>query len=197
MVEIWANILSGFKEIFSAPFKDPSIWWLLTPIILFWLILEVYFGMYKGEKLGWNTALGNGLNLFWIVVISLKALFTKGLGLFSIDKLIVVIFIAIYSAFIISISFTHKIKEKIFFLFASPTIVYYLSAIAILWIHGLIDISFWVIIALILFYIIILILEIILRKLIPESSRGVEENIGAGGGLDTGMGDIGKGMGKI
>ena len=101
MVEIWINILSGFKEIFSAPFKDTSIWWLLTPIILFWLILEVYFGMYKGEKLGWNTALGNGLNLFWIVVISLKALFTQGLELFSIDKLIVVIFIAVYSAFII------------------------------------------------------------------------------------------------
>lgn len=197
MADIWVNILDGFKEILSAPFKDPGIWWLLTPIILFWLILEVYFGMYKGEKLGWNTALGNGLNLFWIVVISLKALFTRGLELFSIDKLIVVIFIAVYSGFIISVSFTHKLKEKVFFLLASPTIIYYLSGIAVLWIHGLIDISFWVVIDLILFYIIILILEIILRKLIPESSRSAGEDAGLGAGLDTGMGNIGKGLGKI
>ena len=209
MAEIWVNILGGFKEIFSAPFRDLSIWWLLTPIILFWLILEVYFGMYKGEKLGWNTALGNGLNLFWIVVISLKALFTKDLGLFSIDKLIVVIIIAIYSVFIISVSFTHKLKENIFFIFASPTTVYYLSGIAILCIHGLININLWVIIDLVILYIVIVILEILLRKLIPrapgDSGSG---GVGLGGGLvdggmgnlgggNTGTGDIEKGFGKF
>ena len=201
MADEWANILGGFKEILSAPFKDLSIWWLLAPIILFWLILEVYFGMYKREKLGWNTALGNGLNLFWIVVISLKALFTQGLKLFSIDKLIVVIIIAVYSAFIISVSFTHKLKENIFFLFASPTIVYYLSAIAVLWIHGLINITFWVIIDLVILYIIILILEVILRKLIPSAPSNIGEDTGMG---DTGIGnsgmgntDFGKGMGKL
>ncbi len=178
MADILVNILDGFKEIFAAPFRDFSIWWLLTPVILFWLVLEFYFGMYKGEKLGWNTALGNGLNLFWIVVISLKAVFTKGLDLFSIDKLIVLLFIAVYSAFIISVSFTHKLKEKLFFLLASPTIIYYLSAIAILWIHGLINISFWVIIDLIMLYIIILIVEIILRKLMPTATKDAgSENI--------------------
>ena len=143
MVDIWTNLLHGFREIFSAPLEDLSILWLLTPIILFWFILEIYFGRYKKETLGWNTALGNGLNLFWVVIISFRALFLKSSGLFSIDKLIFVIFIAIYSVFIVFISFTPKIKEKVFFLFASPTIIYYLSGIAILWIHNLITISFF------------------------------------------------------
>ena len=53
MAGIWTNILSGFKEIFSAPLRDISILWLLIPIILFWFVLEIYFGKYKGEKLGW------------------------------------------------------------------------------------------------------------------------------------------------
>lgn len=175
MADIWTNLLHGFGEIFSAPLKDLSILWLLTPVILFWLILEIYFGRYKKEALGWNTALGNGLNLFWIVIISLRALFLKGSELFSIDKLIFVIFIAIYSAFIIFISFTHKIKEKIFFLFASPAIIYYLSGIGILWIHNLITISFWVIIDLIILYLVILILETILKKFIPIASAEVEK----------------------
>jgi hypothetical protein len=205
MATVWANILDGFVEIFSAPFRDSSIWWVLTPIILFWLVLEVYFGMYKGEKLGWNTALGNGLNLFWVVVISLKALFTKNLELFSIDKLMAVIVIAVYSGFIISVSFTHKLKENIFFLFASPTTIYYLSGITILWIHGLINITLWVIIDLIIFYTVIVIFEIIMRKLIPPASKdsGMEDagigdtGLGDAGIGDTGMGNIGKGFGKI
>jgi hypothetical protein len=175
MVDIWTNLLNGFGEIFSAPLKDLSILWLLTPVILFWLILEIYFGRYKKEALGWNTALGNGLNLFWIVVISLRSLSLKGSGLFSIDKLIFVIFIAIYSAFIIFISFTHKIKEKTFFLLASPTIIYYLSGIAILWIHNLITISIWLIIDLIILYLVILVLEAILKKFIPTASAEVEK----------------------
>ncbi|MDP7476796.1 MAG: hypothetical protein QF655_04155 [Candidatus Woesearchaeota archaeon] len=205
MATVWANILDGFVEIFSAPFRDSSIWWVLTPIILFWLVLEVYFGMYKGEKLGWNTALGNGLNLFWVVVISLKALFTKNLELFSIDKLIAVIVIAVYSGFIISVSFTHKLKENIFFLFASPTTIYYLSGITILWIHGLINITLWVIIDLIIFYTVLMIFEIIMRKLISPASKdsGMEDagigdtGLGDAGMEGTGMGNIGKGFGKI
>ncbi|MDP6138667.1 MAG: hypothetical protein QGI89_01020 [Candidatus Woesearchaeota archaeon] len=205
MATVWANILDGFVEIFSAPFRDSSIWWVLTPIILFWLVLEVYFGMYKGEKLGWNTALGNGLNLFWVVVISLKDLFTKNLELFSIDKLIAVIVIAVYSGFIISVSFTHKLKENIFFLFASPTTIYYLSGITILWIHGLINITLWVIIDLIIFYTVLMIFEIIMRKLISPASKdsGMEDagigdtGLGDAGMGGTGMGNIGKGFGKI
>jgi len=82
MATIVENLLIGFKEIFLAPSKDPSIWWLLAPIILFWLITEIYFGRHKQERLGWNTALGNGLSMFWIVIISFKVLFDKNLGFF-------------------------------------------------------------------------------------------------------------------
>ena len=170
MVSIWDNLLSGFSEIFSAPLKDTSIWWLLAPIILFWVVIEIYFGRYKKENLGWNTALGNGLSMFWIVIISFKVLFDESLGLFSIDKLLFVVFIGIYAILIIFISFTHKIKENVFFLIASPTAVYYLSAIAILWIYNLLTINIWVAADLIILYLIILILETLLKKLIPAAS---------------------------
>jgi len=190
MAEIWINILAGFKEIFSAPFRDPSILWLLIPIILFWFILEIYFGKYKQEKIGWNTTLGYGLSMFWIVVISFKTLFENNFELFGIDKLIFLIIISAYSIFIIYVSFTHKLKEKIFFLFTSPTLVYYLLAIAILWVHGLLNISFWVFIDLIILYIIILILETIMKKLIPAASE--DTGMGDTGLGNTGMGDIGK-----
>jgi len=82
-----------------------------------------------------------------------------------------VIFIALYSIFIIFISFTHQIKEGTFFIIASPTAIYYLSGIAVLWIHNLLIINFWIILDLIILYIVILILEMILKKLIPAASK--------------------------
>ena len=207
MATIWTNILDGFKEIFSSPFKDLTVLWLLAPIILFWLILEIYFGMHKEEKLGWNTALGNGLSIFWVVVISLKTIFENNFALFSLDKLLYIIFIAVYSGVIIYISFTHKLEQKIFFLFTSPTIIYYFLGIAVLWVNDALNISLWVFIDLIMLYIVVLIVMTIVKKLLPEAtaSSGDESamgDVGMGGtgvgpGLDTGMGDIGKGMGKI
>lgn len=194
MAEVWINILIGFKEIFSAPLRDLSILWFLTPLVLFWLILEIYFGRYKSEKLGWNSALGYGLSMFWIVIISFKTMFENNFELFSISKLLFVIFVAAYSIFIISISFTHRLKEKIFFLFTSPTIVYYLFGVTLLLIDDLLKINFWVFIDLIILYIIILILEIILKKIIPAAS---EDSVGSTGTGDVGIGNIGKGFGKL
>ena len=169
MADIWTNILTGFKEIFSAPLRDLSILWLLTPIILFWIIMEIYFARYKEEKLGWNSALGYGLSMFWIVVISFKTLFENNFELFSIDKLLFVIAVAAYSIFIIFVSFTHRLKEKIFFLFTSPTLVYFLFGIALLLVNDLLNLTFWVIIDLIIFYILIVIFEFIIKKLIPAA----------------------------
>jgi len=195
MVDIWTNILGGFREIFSAPFKDPSILWLLIPIILFWFVLEIYFSKYKQEKIGWNTALGYGLSMFWIVVISFKTLFENNFELFSIDKLIFLIIITFYSIFIIFVSFTHRLKEKIFFLFVSPNLIYYLFGIAILLVHDLLSLNLWVIVDFIILYIIILIIEFILKKVIPAASE--DTGVGDTGLGNTGMGDIGKGFGKL
>jgi len=191
MVELWANVLTGFKEIFSAPFRDLSILWLLVPLAIFWFVMEIYFGRYKKEKLGWNSALGYGLSMFWIVVISFRTMFENGFELFSIDKLLFVIFIALYSIFIIIVSFTHKIKAKIFFLFTSPTLVYFLFGTAVLWVNELLNISFWVIVDLVIFYIIVVIFELILKKLIPAATDNSGEID------DTPLNDIEKGMGKF
>jgi hypothetical protein len=170
MASVISNLLAGFVEIFSAAFKDPSIFWILTPIIFFWLITEIYFGRFKTEALGWNSSLGYGLNMFWIVIISLKTMFTNSFELFSVEKLIFVIFIALYSIFIIVMSFTHKIKEKIFFFFTAPTLIYFLLGIAVLWINNLLSINLWVAIDLAIIYIMILIIETVIKKFIPAAA---------------------------
>lgn len=177
--EIFINLGKAFVEIFKPMFVDPSLFWYLGPILLFWLILEVYFSKYKTEDLGWNTALGNGLSVFWVLTISMKYLFDNNRENFEWIKFIALLVMMLYAIFIIMNSFSHKLKQKASFLLASPTITYYLSGVAILWTYGELEITMWVLIDLVIFYGIVLIIELILKRLIK--------------GKESGLGDMGLG----
>jgi len=127
----------------------------------------------KNEELGWNTALGNGLSVFWVLIISLKYLFDSKEN-FEWMKFFALLVIMFYAVFIIINSFSHKLKEKASFLLASPTITYYLSAVAILWTYGKLEITMWVLIDLAVFYGFVLLIELILKKVI----KGKDTDIG-------------------
>ncbi len=174
--EILASLGKAFIDIFKPAFTDISLFWYLGPILIFWFILEIYFSKYKTEELGWNTALGNGLSVFWVLIISMKFLFDNHMENFEWPKFFALLIIMLYAIFIIINSFSHKLREKVSFLLASPTAIYYLSAVAILWTYGRLEITIWVLIDLIIFYGIILLLELILKKLI----KGKESSIGLG-----------------
>ena len=178
--QILINIGKALGEIFKPMFVDPSLFWYLGPILLFWFILEIYFSKYKSEELGWNTALGNGLSVFWVLTISMKYLFDNHRENFEWIKFIALLIIMLYAIFIIINSFSHKLREKVSFLLASPTATYYLSGVAILWTYGELEITMWVLTGLIIFYGFVLLLSVFLKKLI----KGKEGIGGTGLGKD-------------
>jgi hypothetical protein len=118
--------------------------------------------------------------VFWILIVSTKYLFENHMENFEWPKFIAIIIIMIYALFIIINSFEHKLNAKVSFLLAAPTIIYYLSAVAIIWTYGNLEITIWVLIDLIIIYLIAMILELILKK----SIKGKE---------DFGSMDLGKG----
>jgi len=169
------ELINRFELILNAPFQDLSVWWVLFPVILFWITLELYFGKHKSEELGWNTALGNGISLTWITLTLMKFLFDNSLERFTWPKFILVFLIMIYGFFIAYISFMHKFKSKVTFKLASPSPVYYLASIAILWSYGSLIIDFYLVIALILLYFIILGLLKLIKKLMPNAEEAPKD----------------------
>jgi len=159
----------AFFHIVKAPFQNIEIWWYLFPILALWFTLEFYFGIYKSESMGWNTALGNSFSFAWVNIEGMRVLFEKGLELFWLR--FSVLFLAIsYSILIIYLVFTHKIKDKYAFLAASPHLTYYLSAVSILWMHGVLDLSIWVIIDLIIILLITILIFYLIKKLLPNKT---------------------------
>lgn len=194
--EIFLNIGNGFIEIFKPIFRDFSLIWYLGPILLFWLILEIYFSEYKKEELGWNTALGNGLSVFWVLIISMKFLFDNKLENFEWVKFFGLIAIMLYATFIIFNSFTHKLGTHVSFLLASPTATYFLSGLAIVWTHGRLVITRWVLIGLVIFYGLVILIDLTLKKLVKEKDSGSGDlGLGKGEfketGFDKGLGGLG------
>ncbi len=170
MHPILLEILKGFLEIIKAPFLKASTWWILAPIFLLWFTLEFYFGEYKKESLGWNTSLANGVSLTWIGLMAMRHLFEiKGEGFWT--KFIAVIIITIYGLFIVYISFTHKFTPKLVYTLASPTPIYFMSIVVVLWAFDQLQMRGWIILDLFIFFVLNMLFFIIIRKLLPTKEE--------------------------
>lgn len=171
---IITNILDGFKEIGGSFLKDGSLWWFLAPIFLLWILLEIYFGKYKKEKLGWNTALGNGITLLWINIESMRYIFSTRPDNFWIMFSVISLIFA-YSLMVIFFAFSHKITDKLEFLLGAVSPIYFLATISILWSHEALAITWWVLLDLVIIYLIIISIFAIIRKVLPEAEQSSEE----------------------
>jgi len=164
---IGSGLWSGLVEMASAPFRDASIWWYLFPMLTLWFILEIYFGQHKKEDLGWNTALANGFSLVWMNIEAMRMLFAYSPDLFWL-RLFFITSIFGYGCWLIYISFSHKYNPALTFKLASPTPIYYLSIISVLWGHGLLNINWWVLIDLVLVFWVVYGLIYLLHRFMPD-----------------------------
>lgn len=64
------TIKAALENFVFTPFQHPDIISSILPIVVGAIVIELYFGRYEQEELGWNTSVGNaviwsttGLNL--------------------------------------------------------------------------------------------------------------------------------------
>ena len=189
------EMIKALNEIGYSFTKDVSLWWYLAPVILLWLALEIYFGKYKKEQLGWNTSLGNAVTLTWISVESMRFLFDTQPSNFWL-RFSLIIAVLLYAILIIYFSFSHKISPKATYTLASPNATYFLCMVTILWGHGVLVLTPWVLLDLFILYILLLIFFWIVKKVMPEAKKEREAPPDMGmGGSDMGNGDLGLGGG--
>lgn len=168
MAGLISAVLKSVGVILLSPFKDPSLIWQIAPIFLLWGVMIFYFGTHKHEELGWNTALGNGVSLFWIIISAMQYIFSNSSSEFTYTKFFLIMVIAIYAIFIVIISFKHTFSDKLTYALASPSPVYYFSAIVLLYAHDLFSLSIPMLIAIVALFVALLIVLRIFRLFLPE-----------------------------
>ncbi|MBD3354899.1 hypothetical protein GF361_02850, partial [Candidatus Woesearchaeota archaeon] len=58
--------ISRFMELVTAPYHHSELLWITIPLVAALILMDIYFGRYKKEELGWNTAVGNTLALAFV-----------------------------------------------------------------------------------------------------------------------------------
>ncbi len=166
----------AFKEIGLAFVLKPYLWWQLAPVLLLWLLLEIYLSQNKREALGWNSALANAITLFWISLAAVQPLFWLSYGEpFRWGVLVVLVLFTAYALFLAAISFTHKFGAGVTYVLAAPVVVDYLSLFAILWGNGVLAVNLYILLAAVLLWLAVFGLRWLLFRLLPEAQHVHEE----------------------
>ncbi len=124
-------------ELVLAPLDQQDMLWTAIPLLIATLFMTLYFGRYKKEELGWNTAFGNTMVFLFVAISIIRKMYEQGGSfdnLFS-SNLYTVLSLCLIGGGILLMLFTyfHLLPKRFaFFIFSAPPInvtVYVIMAI--------------------------------------------------------------------
>ena len=138
------TVAERVKEILLAPANHPEMIWIAIPLLMTLLLLEFYFGRYRDEELGWNTALGNSLVLVFVGLDLLRRIhgerFFSTVGIQTLTSIspeeIAALSIFAVGMIMILINFFHMLPKSFAFVMSSPLAVNLTSYLAITFIYS-------------------------------------------------------------
>lgn len=168
-------------RIFITPWLSINTLWTILPLILILILIHFYFGRYRTEELGWNSAFSNTISLFWVCIILLRFLFEKygwyalfTAADFEITKnYILVGFLTLWVILLFIFNFFHIWPKKFAFIISSADSVYISAYIVISLIVGEFPINIQTLAASIIIFSILLLLLNLLKRLVPMA-RGAK-----------------------
>ena len=134
-------------EIIRQPLVNKDMLWILLPCIVTLFLMELYFGRYKEEEMGWNSAVSNSLVLFFVGMNLASWLYSHNMlpGLTHVElsmareaiiKSIITVFILTESVLFIFLDFFHLTKKKFAFGISSDLIINFVGVISIVLVYS-------------------------------------------------------------
>ncbi|MCJ7450500.1 MAG: hypothetical protein MUP58_02060 [Candidatus Nanohaloarchaeota archaeon QJJ-9] len=149
MMLSYTLVLHRLETLLLFPVNNPELIPSLMPIIVGFIVLELYFGKYKYEELGWNSAVGNSTML---VTTALSLIIEKNLiGSIKTLEARTALFILIAGLIILIFDYFHIWRRKIAFNISSAFVTYLTSYVLITVTYSSIPIGIATIMAAVLF----------------------------------------------
>ncbi|MFB6159353.1 MAG: hypothetical protein ABEJ95_06915 [Candidatus Nanohalobium sp.] len=120
------TIRSTFETLALTPFERPELLPTVLPLIVGALVIEIYFGKYSKEELGWNTSVGNAI--IWTTT-GLTMLLTTHM---TPQERYAAYFLIGVGAFLGYMNFYHRWPDTVAFIVSSSGVVYTLAYISII-----------------------------------------------------------------
>jgi len=180
-IDILMQILNRFVDLVMAPITDQQMLWTAVPLVIATIFITLYFGKYRKEELGWNTAFGNTMVFLFVSLNIIRYMYYSGddgswNNLFANGFYLSITSILTGIAFLFMfITYYHLFPKKLaFFLFSAPPVnvsVYVLMTI----IYTGVPADYITLIAAVLFFLVIFLLLKMMQKL--EEAAGHPEGL--------------------
>ncbi|MFB6192712.1 MAG: hypothetical protein ABEK00_00500 [Candidatus Nanohaloarchaea archaeon] len=142
-----ATILYALEKFIYTPVRRPELLPSLLPIILGALVIEMYFGKFTEEELGWNTSVGNAV--IWVTT-GANLLINSAVG--GMERKAAYFLIGVGSL-VGYMDFYHKWPDTVAFLISSSGIVYTLAYITVIFVKTDLTINSQTLKAAVLFFV--------------------------------------------
>ncbi|HYD03695.1 MAG TPA: hypothetical protein VEC16_05345 [Alphaproteobacteria bacterium] len=130
-------------DIVFAPVNTPAMLWMLLPLLATLFLMEFYFGRYKDEEMGWNTAFSNAIVLVFIAIDLFRRLYEPtGLGVTEFIatgtdiKIIVPLWIMLLAIILLFINFFHFMPKKLAYIISSPAYINMVGLLGIIVVYS-------------------------------------------------------------
>lgn len=174
------SVWTRFIELVSAPIHFPNMIWIVTPLVVATLLMQFYFGRYRHEELGWNTAVGNSLVLIFVSIDLLRFVYgdtgvnsldIKNIPLYNFKATVIALVVGAAGFLMMFTNFFHILPKKFSFFMSSSLPVNLMSYIAITLVYTSIPLDINTLLAAFVLFIILLVFFNIIQLLEPKSDE--------------------------
>lgn len=134
----WNRIL----DMIISPYKNTDMLWMLLPLLGALILMEFYFGRYKEEELGWNTAFGNSLILIFVAIDTFRHVY-EPIGGSAIAiiysghiKILISLVILVMGLFLMLADFFHFLPKRIAYIISSPAYINLIGLLGIIIVYS-------------------------------------------------------------
>jgi hypothetical protein len=182
---LWPQIWERFLDLVLAVFRNPDMIWIVTPLLITLFLMEFYFGRYKKEELGWNSAVGNSLVLIFVSIDLFRQLYSDYFALSELGSRFSAVRIETFIALLVGLvglsiafaNFFHKLPKQLAFTVSSAFTVNFTAYVAIAIIYGSVSLDWFTVVAAFMLFLLMAALFSILHLLEPEYVARYQGNI--------------------
>jgi hypothetical protein len=166
-------------EILLVPYVYKEILWTIAPLVFALVMMQMYFGKYKTEQLGWNTAYGNIISLMWVTAMLFKFLqeaygITRSWNTPTLrGYFVIAIGLGTITLILAILNFNHAISKKLAFLISSSLPINVLAYFALVIVMGKIPFDEKTFLAMIIIFTFLSIIFWAYKKIITPSKSSI------------------------
>ena len=163
------NLVNRFVELALAPVYFSDMLWIILPLISAMVLIDIYFGRYKFEELGWNTAYGNSLVLIFVSFDLMRFLYNNDLITPITFQSAIVFGLIIVGLFLVISTFFHVFTKEVTFNLETVTPINISSYVVVVLVYSKVPLDIYTVISGISLAVLIYLIIKLIWFLMPEN----------------------------